>query len=214
MPDTKPHRVRPARRAALALAAVLFVAACGADEVAAPPPPAPASAPVPDTAAPGATAPAVDEATVAWTGRVCEAVTPVVDTLSTPPPVRFTDPAATRDAYLAYIDSSLQQAEQAAQAVNAAGTPPVEGGDTLAANLREQVEVLKQDLAEARAQLEAVDPDSAAELGAAIAAVGNVLGSLGNTAQAVGEVSADPRLRAAFEQAPACDQLRTIGAAS
>jgi hypothetical protein len=71
---------------------------------------------------------------------------------------------------------------------------------------------LRQDLAEARAQLAAADPNDAGALGAAIAAVGNVLGSLGNTAQAVGDVAADPRLRPAFEQAPACEQLRSIGA--
>lgn len=208
--STTAHRGRMPRRCALVAvtAAGLVLAGCANDTM--PTAPAPIPQPVP---APTETAPA-DEPAVAWTGTICTALVPVVDSLRTPPPVDFTDPAGTRQAYLAYIDGALQRSEQAVHEVNGAGAPPVEGGEELAQNVRDQVSDLRKDLADARARLEAADPGDVAAIGQAVAAAGNVLGSLGNSAQAVGEISADPRLRPAFEQAESCQQLRTIGNSS
>jgi hypothetical protein len=200
---TAPHSRRAGRLhalAALAAAAGLAVAGCAEADVPTAPGPGPQPAP---------TAP--DEATVAWTDSVCSALVPVVDALRTPPPVDFTDAAATREAYLSYIDSALQRAEQAVHEVDAAGPPPVEGGDELVQDVRNQVTDLRADLAEARQQVEAADPNDLAAIGQAVAAAGNVLGSLGNSAHAAGVLSADPRLRPAFEQAESCERLATIG---
>lgn len=208
-----PHHARPGQRptvvAAMVAAAALALAGCAGDEVTAPATPAPAPAPVPPQ--PGAADPPADEATVAWTGTVCSAVAPVVETLRTPPPVDFTNAAATREAYLAYIDATLQDAEQAVQQVQGVGAPPVEGGDELAQEVRSQVEDLTQDLTEARVQLERADPTDVGAIGHAVATVGNLMGSLGNSVQAVGEIRTDPRLDAAFDQAPECQQLNLIG---
>jgi hypothetical protein len=208
-----PHRVRPARRTtlvtALAAAAILTLAGCAGDPQPAPATPAPQEQAADTDAATPDQAP--DQATVGWAGRVCRAVSPVVNTLRMPPPVRFTDAAATRQDYLDYLDSAARQAQQAVQEIDAAGAPPVEGGEALADEVRSQVGDLQQDLAQARSQVETADPGDPAALGQAIAAAGNVMGSLGNSAQAIGEVSADPRLHAAFQQAPECEQLRTIG---
>jgi hypothetical protein len=179
------------------------LAGCG--EADAPTAPEPDAQPVPS---------APDDATIAWTDSVCGALVPVVDALQTPPPIDFTDPAATREAYLAYIDAAVQRAEQAVQEVGGAGPPPVEGGDELAQDVREQVTDLREDIAEARQQIEAADPSDVAALGQAVSAVGNVLGSLGNSAHASGTIAADPRLRPAFEQAESCEQLTTIGSPS
>ncbi|MHA6626364.1 hypothetical protein ACU61A_13095 [Pseudonocardia sichuanensis] len=207
-----PQPARPGRRravvAALAATAALALAGCAADEVPAPAPPA---APAPAPPQPDAADPPPDEATIAWTGTVCSAVAPVVETLRTPPPVDFTNAAATREAYLAYIDATLQDAEQAVRQVRDAGAPPVEGGDELTQEVRTQVEDLTEDLTEARVQLERADPDDVGAIGHAVATVGNLMGSLGNSVQAIGEIRTDPRLDAAFEQAPECRQLTTIG---
>jgi hypothetical protein len=199
---TAPHSPRAARRAlaAVAAAAAFAVAGCGEADA----PTTPELDPQPTPSAP-------DDATIAWTDSVCGALVPVVDALQTPPPVNFADPAATREAYLSYIDGALQRAEQAVQEVEGAGPPPVEGGDELAQNVRDQVTDLREDLADARQQIESADPSDVAALGQAVAAVGNVLGSLGNSAHAAGTIAADPRLRPAFEQADSCEQLTTIG---
>jgi hypothetical protein len=213
-----PHPARPGRRptvvAALVATATLALAGCAGDEAAGPapaPPAAPAPVPEPVPPQPGAADPPADEATIAWTGTVCGAVAPVVETLRTPPPVDFTNAAATREAYLAYIDATLQDAEQAVRQVQDAGAPPVDGGDELAQEVRSQVEDLTEDLTEARVQLERADPNDVGAIGHAVATVGNLMGSLGNSVQAIGEIRTDPRLDAAFDQAPQCRQLIAIG---
>ena len=86
--DTAPHSPRAARRALAALAAAAGLAVAGCGEAGAPRAPEPDAQPAP--AAPP------DDATIAWTDSVCSALVPVVDTLQTPPPVDFTDPASTR----------------------------------------------------------------------------------------------------------------------
>jgi hypothetical protein len=186
----------------LGAAAALTLAACATGPEPAPPPvPAPAPPPV---SGPPAPAPA----TVAWTGSVCEAVAPVVTTLKTPPPVDQNAWPATRQAYLGYLDQAVGRADNALQALAAAGPPPVENGPQLADQVRAQVDDLRADLVQARADLADADPNNPVALGLAVAAASNVLASFGNSAQAVGSIVTDERLRPAFEQAPACGQLR------
>jgi hypothetical protein len=60
-------------------------------------------------------------------------------------------------------------------------------------------------------QLERADPNDVGAIGHAVATVGNLMGSLGNSVQAIGEIRTDPRLDAAFDQAPQCRQLTAIG---
>jgi hypothetical protein len=200
---TAPHSRRAARlRAIAALATTAGLVVTGCAEQAVPTAPQAEPQPAPTTAG---------EATIAWTDSVCSALVPVVDALRTPPPVDFTDAAATREAYLSYIDEALRRAEQAVQDVEDAGPPPVAGGDELAQDVRDQVTDLRDDLAEARQQVDAADPNDPAAIGQAVAVAGDVLGSLGNSAHAAGVIAADPRLRPAFEQAESCDQLASIG---
>jgi hypothetical protein len=197
--DRSAHR---ARAGVLLSAAALSLAACGTGPEPAPPP-VPAPAP-PPASAPSAPAPA----TVAWTGSVCDAVAPVVTTLKTPPSVDQNAWPATRQAYLGYLDDAVGRTDDALQALVAAGPPPVENGQQLADQVRAQVEDLRVDLVEARADLAAADPNNPVALGPAVAAASNVLASFGNSAQAVGSIVTDEQLRPAFEQAPACAQLR------
>ncbi|MHA6793789.1 hypothetical protein ACVGVM_09775 [Pseudonocardia bannensis] len=171
-----------------------------------------ASDPAPTVTDPGpaTTAPA-EGASVEWTGTVCSALVPVVEALRTPPAPDLADPAATKQAYSSYLAQALQEAERAVQDVTAAGPAPVEGGEQIAREVREQVTQLRDDLAEARAQVDQADPGDPAALGRAVTALGNTLASLGNSAQALTAVADNPRLEPAFRQAPSCQQLREIG---
>lgn len=188
------------RAGLLLAAAALVLTACGSGPEPAPPP-APAPAPPPASAPPA-------PAAIAWTGSVCDAVAPVVTTLRTPPPVDQKPWPATQQAYLRYLDDAVGRTDDALRTLGAAGAPPVENGPQLADQVRAQVEDLRADLTEARADLAAADPANPAALGPAVAAASNVLASFGNSAQAVGTIVADEQLRPAFEQAPACGQLR------
>ena len=200
--DTTSHRGPGPRRrplAALVAATGLVLAACASDP--APVPTAPEPEPTPTVT--------VEEGAVEWTGRVCSALIPVVEALRMPPALDPADPAATQRAYSSYLGDARQKAERALEEVTAAGPPPVEGGEQLAQEVRNQVANLRDDLAEARAQVDRVDPRDPAAIGQAVAAAGNVLSSLGNSTQALSPVSGDPRLEPAFREAPSCAQLRT-----
>jgi hypothetical protein len=133
---------------------------------------------------------------------------PVVEAIRAAPPVDLSDPPATRQAYLGYLAAVDQRADEALQALDEAGAPPVPGGEDLVRDVRDQLTDLRRDLNKARARLEAADPGDARGFGEALAAAGNVIGAIGNAAHAVVAISGDPRLRPAFEQAQACKQLR------
>jgi hypothetical protein len=194
--------VRPARAGLMLGAAAFALVSCGIG-------PEPAPLPVPAPAPPAASAPlAPAPAAVAWTGSVCNAVAPVVTTLKAPPPVDQSAWPATRQAYLGYLDDAVGRSDHALRALAAAGPPPVENGQQLADQVRTQVDDLRVDLAEARADLAAADPNNPVALGPAIASASNMLASFGNSAQAIGSIVTDEQLRPAFEQAPACAQLR------
>lgn len=207
------HAGRRARTGLLALgaAAGLALTGCTAGEA---PSPDPAPAPAPTAPAPGSggtgTAAAGEEVT-AWTGQICTALLPVVETLRTPPQVDVSDPAAAQQAYTSYLNNAQTRAEQAQQEVAAAGAPPVEGGEEIAQDVQDQVADLREDLTQAQGQLDAVDPANPVDVGQAVAAGGNVLGAVGNNVQAVGAVTTDPALRDAFELAPSCAELRSAG---
>ena len=178
---------------AVVAAAALVTTACGAGE---------------EPVAPQPAAP-TDEA-VAWAESACGAMVPVVESVTDPPPVDLSDPAATRQAYLDYLGAARTQADQAVRAVEEAGPPPVPGGEELARDVRDQLGDLQDDLGDARSRLESAAPNDVAGVGEAIAAAGNVIGSLGNTAHAVAAISGDPQLRPAFEQAQACNDLQLM----
>ncbi|MBW0093673.1 hypothetical protein I4I73_29925 [Pseudonocardia sp. KRD-184] len=197
---------------ALVAAAGLGLTGCaGGEDPVADPPPAPPAPTAPATG--GTTADGTaDAGAVAWTDRVCTALLPVVGTLRTPPPVDVTDPAAAQNAYRDYLGEAASRAEAAEQEIASAGPPPVDGGEQLAQDVREQVVDLRADVSEALRQVDAADATNPVAVGQAVAVGGNVLGALGNQVQAVGALTADPELRNAFEQAPACADLRSAGA--
>ncbi|MCO1660901.1 hypothetical protein [Pseudonocardia humida] len=208
MTDTLRRRGRSATSplVALAAAAGLALAGCATDAPVAPDAPEPVPAPggeaVEGTAGPEA---------VAWTGSVCEALVPVAQTLRTPPEIDVTAPQAARQAYRDFLVEARTQADQAQQQLSTLGAPPVEEGEELAQEVQEQVTDLREDVTEALNRVEAADPNNPLAIGEAVVAGGNVLGAVGNNVQAVGALTDEPELRNAFEQAPACEELRDAG---
>jgi hypothetical protein len=192
--NTLAHR-RGARRLAVVAAAGLTLMGCGADPA---PPAAPATPVVPA------------EQTVQWTDEVCGALVPVAENLADPPEFDLTAPAATREAYLSYLTQAQAAADRALESVAAAGPAPVDGGEQVAADVREDITELRDDLVDARTQLEQAGGDDPAAIGRSVVAAGNVVGALGNNAQALSALDGDPRLDAAFTQAASCERLRAV----
>lgn len=191
------QQTRPQRLGlALAATSALLLAGCAQDT-----PTPPAEQPTPPAAA-------ADEATT-WMGRVCEPMTSLVQQLRSLPAPDPTDAAATKQAYVEYLDAAVQETDRVIEAVRAAGPPPVEGGDAAANDIQGQLADLRRDLVQARDQLEQAGGDAAA-IGQVIASAGNLIESFGNRLQAAAALTDNPQLEAAFEQAPECQELRAV----
>jgi hypothetical protein len=160
--------------------------------------------------APAAEPTAVSEQAVQWTDSVCGALVPVTESLASPPGFDLTAPAASRDAYLAYLAQAQAATDQALENIAAAGPAPVDGGEQVTEEVRSDVTELRDDLADARTQLEQADADNPAAIGASVVAAGNIVGAVANSAQALSALDGNPRLDAAFEQAQSCQRLRAV----
>ena len=68
---------------------------------------------------------------------------------------------------------------------------------------------MRNDLGEARTQLEQADPNDAPGIGRSVVAATNVVGAVGNSAQALSALDGNPQLDAAFDQAQSCQRLRS-----
>ncbi|MGH4010243.1 MAG: hypothetical protein ACRDTH_19145 [Pseudonocardiaceae bacterium] len=180
--------------AILAAAAGLALTGCGSDR---------------DPAATGP-APVLQEQTVQWTDSVCSALIPVVDRIGSPPEFDLTASAATQQAYSAYLAQAQAETQRALDSVSSAGVPPVEGGEQIANEVRSDIKDINDDLVDAKKQVDQADPNSITAIGRAVVAASNVVGAIGNNAQALGALNGNPRLDAAFEQARSCQQLREI----
>lgn len=178
----------------LAAAAGLVLAGCGSDR---------------DPAA-AIPAPALQEQTVQWTDSVCSALAPVVNKIGAPPEFDLSVPGATQQAYSSYLAEAQAEAKRALDSVSSAGSPPVEGGEQIANEVRSDIKDISDDLADAKTQIDQADPNNVTAIGRAVVAASNVLGALANNAQALGALDGNPRLDAAFEQASSCKQLREI----
>ena len=180
--------------AVLAAAAGLALAGCGSDQ---------------DPAA-ASPAPVLQEQTVQWTDSVCSALAPVVNKIGAPPEFDLSVPGATQQAYSSYLAEAQAEAKRALDSVSSAGSPPVEGGEQIANEVRSDIKDISDDLADAKTQIDQADPNNVTAMGRAVVAASNVLGALANNAQALGALDGNPRLDAAFEQASSCKQLREI----
>ncbi len=189
------------RLAVLVAAAGLAVAGC-ANNAPAPPSPAP-NAPVVTSAPPTQPQPA----TLDWTRSMCQSLQPAFDRLGAPPQPDLGNLAATRQAYIDYLSNARNAAQQAIDQLSSVGPPPVDNGQQVFDNMRNQLTQLRQDLDNALAQLNRADPNDVAATGLAVGAAVNVFGALGNRAQVLGDLAVDPQLRAAINQTPECQNL-------
>ncbi len=201
--ETIPER-RYLRGSVVVLAATVgtALASCGTE-------PSPAPPPAPPRPAAPVSAPPSPEA-VDWTNSVCSALVPVVETLADPPEFDITLPAFARDAYAAYLAQAQTAADRALADVTAAGTAPVEGGESIAEEVRSDILELRDDLADARSQLEQVGADDASAVSGSVTTASNMAGAVANSAQALHAIDGNPLLDAAFAQAESCERLREL----
>ena len=167
-------------------------------------------------AAPASTAPTPtgtpQEQALTWTSSVCSALVPLTAFLTAPPGFDVNTPAATRQAYSAYLNQGLVLTDQARGALAAAGPAPVAGGDAIAEQVRGDVADLRANLVDARNQIDTANPNDPIALGRTLIGVSRVVGALLNGADVVRTLNQNPALNAAYAQAPSCAQLQRGGA--
>ena len=188
--------------AVLVVAAGLAVASCANNNAPGASSPAP-SPPVVTSALPAAPQPAALD----WTRSMCQSLQPAFKRLGAPPQPDLGNLAATRQTYIDYLGNARNAAQQAIDQLSSVGAPPVDNGQQVFDNMRNQLIQLREDLDGALAQLNRADPNDVGAMGLAVGAAVNVLGAFGNRAQVLDDLAVDPQLRAAINQTPECQHL-------
>jgi hypothetical protein len=194
---TKAARGAAPRRRLVVLIAAAGLAAAGCTNASDTPPPGASPAP---QAGP-------QPATLDWARSMCQTLDPAFDRLGAPPQPDLGNLAATRQAYIDYLSNARNATQQAIDQLPSVGAPPVDNGQQVLDNMRNQLGQLRKDLDDAVAQLNRADPNDAGSIALAFSAAGNVLGALGNRTQVLGDLALDPQLRAAINQTPECQNV-------
>jgi hypothetical protein len=151
--------------------------------------------------APGAPSPSNPVVTAAtWARSMCLALHPAFSQLGTPPQSDVDNPAATRQALVAYLNNAGNATQQTIDRFSSIGAPPVANGQQILDRIRNQLIQMRTNLTDAAAQLGAADPNDSAAIGQAFGAAGNVI-------RLIGVLATDPELRAAIDQTPECQSL-------
>jgi hypothetical protein len=135
-----------------------------------------------------------------WARSMCQALDPAFSQLGTPPQPDIDNPAATRQAYVAYLNNAGSATQQTIDRFSAIGAPPVANGQQILDRIRTQLVHMRTNLTDAAALLGAADPHDSAAIGQAFGAAGNVI-------RMIGVLATDPELRAAIDQTPECQSL-------
>ena len=190
--------------AVLVSATGLAIAGCAnnAEAPSAPSPPVVSSAPQADP----------QSATLDWARSMCQSLGPAFDQLGAPPQLDLGNLAATRQAYIDYLTDARNAVQQADGQLTSVGAPPVNNGQEVLDNMRNQLTQVREDLDQALAQLNQADPNDVAAIGLALGSAGNVLGAFGNRAQVLGDLAIEPQLRAAINQTPECQDVIGVDA--
>ncbi len=135
-----------------------------------------------------------------WASSMCQALHPAFSQLAAPPQPDLDNPAATRQAFITYLNNVGTATQQTIDRLSSIGAPPVDNGQQVLDQIRNQLIQLRTNLTEAATQLQAANPNDSTAIGQAFGAVGNVV-------SLVGALATNPQLRAAIDQTPGCQNL-------
>lgn len=202
-PASAPPAQRRSALLAVLLSGVLGLAGC-ATTVAGTPSADPAPAP---TEGPGSDP-------VAWVDSVCGGVLEFATPVAVfPDYAADADPAAVKRTFSGYLGGVVSGVTRSRDALDRVGRSPAAGGDEALDRMRGALEVLEQDFTQARAAIEAADPN---DTGAFLGALGEAESTLRDIAvpDPIAELGTIPRLQRATERAEQCDRLSALAAAT
>ncbi|GGS48308.1 hypothetical protein [Actinokineospora fastidiosa] len=192
-----------------AVAVVAFAGGCSSDPEAPPQIPAPGAA----ADATGQTqAPPADlsDPAVAWAEQVCTAVEQGGKKLSEFPAVDPNDPAKTKQAMLDYLQRISDTLGELSAGISAAGEPPVDDGAAAVDAALTRIDDLRGALSTAREKLSSVEASDPVAFQTALAEIGPELEGLNTTEGPTTDLKANPELKDAFAQAPACRRVEGV----
>jgi hypothetical protein len=131
---------------------------------------------------------------------MCQAMRPAFSQLGTPPQPDVDNPAATRQAYVTYLNNAGNATQQTIDQFYSIGAPPVPNGRQILNRIRNQLAQMRTTLTDAATHLGAADPNDSI-------AIGQAFGAAGNVVRLIGVLATDPQLRTAIDQTPECQDL-------
>jgi hypothetical protein len=152
-----------------------------------------------------------DSNAVAWTDDVCGALSGFTVAAARQPRVDRADPAAAVRGVIGYLASTSDGLQQSIAALDAVGPSPVDGGDEYVGRLRATLVRIRTSFEAARTQLASVDTVSPEGLATALPAATAPLQELRTMPSPTEGLRTNDELRTASEQAPNCEELRSVG---
>lgn len=174
------------RKLILALLTGALIAGCGGQD--------------PDKVAEGDRLPPADDP-VAWAGRVCSALSLLSGT--TGPALDPNNPAASKDALARSWADTEQRIGESLRGLDAAGPSPIPGGDDTARQLRDALNGLRGAFADARTELDGIDPKDPAALATRLTAIKTRL-DVAHASTALSSMGDNAALNEAVKKAPSC----------
>ncbi|HLU59476.1 MAG TPA: hypothetical protein VKZ81_28785 [Pseudonocardia sp.] len=152
------------------------------------------------------------EEAVAWTNRVCDALSGFTRAATTGPQIDPADPVAAVQELDRYLAATSEELQRSLTALGAVGGSPVDGGDAYVARLEEALRGIRSGFDTAREQLAAVDVSNAEQLATAVPGAMAPLQELRNLPSPTEGLRDTEELGAASEQAEQCRALRSSAA--
>ncbi|MFL6144586.1 MAG: hypothetical protein ACJ72N_22325 [Labedaea sp.] len=146
--------------------------------------------------------PAVD-----WAEQVCARVETGAATLAQPPSVDLNDPQRARDGMVGYLERLSTALDSVASGLRGAGSPPVVDGQAAVDKAMATIGESKTAVDAARDRLRQAPVTDPASFQRAVADVGAGMAKLGDAQGPTKDLTANPALRKAFDQAPTCRRL-------
>lgn len=159
-----------------------------------------------DTNTSSETAGGANEEAVAWADEMCTSIKDDVANLTNTPELDQSSPQGLKDSLVTYLDTMASTFDSITTKMQAAGTPPVEGGEEAVTAFTDQLTTAKDAVASAKTKIEAAPVDDPAAFQAAVTSVGEELTSLGD--MDTGSAFEDyPEFKAAYDAAESCQAL-------
>jgi len=165
--------------------------------------------PAPSGASSGTAAPSAPVETdgVAWMDKICGAMLPAVQTMSTQPPLNSGNPATMVDGLSTYLEKASTAVDGAITGMAAAGPSPIQGGDEAVAALTTTLSTFRDKAKEAQGKIDAIDTSNSRALATELPKAIEPLTELASLPNPAAELESNPELDAAAEKAPKCQQV-------